>query len=107
MSAEVKQGGLLLAQARIGDERALQDLLASLPACMMQEALELAQPTMRGQSVMHYDNDLKRAYFLLHGTDGVLCCVTFDAVSSLGQAALLWMEYRDASECDPSRFAAG
>lgn len=106
MNAEITRGGFRMTHARIEDHGEVHKLLASLPDWITQKARQLAEPTMRGRSEMHYDNELKRAYFLVHGTEGVLCCVTFDGVWSLGEAALLWGEFRRESECVASRFAA-
>jgi hypothetical protein len=78
------------AHARITDTAALNKLLAQLPEAIAANVRTLARPAGRGKGGMRWSQELRRAYFLQHRTDGVLSCVTFEAVPTAEKAAELW-----------------
>jgi len=83
------------AHAPAADAEALDKLIASLPEDIAADARALATAAGRRRSGMRWSAQLHRAYFLQHDPDGVLSCVTFEAVPSAEKAGELWAAIHD------------
>jgi hypothetical protein len=90
------KGTIWSAHARITNETALKALLAALPDTISAAVQELARAGWN-KTGMRYDAPSRQAFWLQHGSDGVLSCYTFEDVADINIATELWRLFDDAS----------
>lgn len=96
------KGAIWSSQARVTDRKAFETLLAPLPAAIATDVRKLAR-SGRNKSGMRYDAASRCAFWLEHGSDGVLSCFTFERVANLETAAEMWQRFDDAAPIRPEQ----
>jgi hypothetical protein len=79
----------------------MKALLASLPNAISAEVRQLAKTGGRNKGGMRYCAPSHQAFWLLHHSNRVLTCFTFENVPSLEKAAEIWTELDVAAEMQP------
>jgi hypothetical protein len=89
--------GIWSAHARDNDRKAVDRLLTILPDDIRANARELVRSTGRGKHGMRYDAATRKAFWLQHGSDGVLSCFTFEDVATIEKAAEMGLGFEQAA----------